>query len=180
MHPPAIVVVIADVSGSMFEMGKDELMRNILAFVRELPRIQPAVFFDLRVQLFLWGEGIAAAEDIPSAPESSRPSLEKLLTFLLEREAKESERVLLLTDGRCGDGQSREAFAAGVAEAGVPPLEVVGIGADHDEKNARVLGSGVCYPAWDVLAAVTGGSRPGATGPGTAPPTIEEAMNLLI
>ncbi len=99
------LMVFVDVSGSMDEMGKAHLQRNICRFITQLKIIDERKYFDVGIKLLQWSSSIEElavkeGEDIPEINPQGPSSLKSITDYLTLQIKKDFQfRVLLLTDG---------------------------------------------------------------------------------
>ena len=100
-----MVVVVTDTSGSMRELGKAMLARNLIAYVREQMRLTDGAWSLGESVIVLWGAEATVVrqspdQDLPPFSIGGRAILQPLLT-LLDSLLSEDEllRVLFLSDG---------------------------------------------------------------------------------
>lgn len=97
--------VIIDSSGSMAEMGKALLQRNLCRFISQLSIVNEKKYADVDFLFFLWNSSVNALVlqnngDIPEIKPKGSSELSVLLEMLKRNLINEqSINVLLLTDG---------------------------------------------------------------------------------
>jgi hypothetical protein len=161
MQEPLYVFV--DVSGSMFEMAKIHIQKNICRFITALPLVDPSNYGRFDLHFYRWSnsiEEISLEEDgsFPVLEASGRADLSSLGFFLEEMACREEEkgllRVLLLTEGlfRSND---LEAFSKKMRSLSSLLLRVVAIGADAPVERVRSIATnGVAWLPEDIPAAM--------------------------
>lgn len=92
--------IIVDVSGSMNEMGKFYLQRNLCRYVGQLHDIDKKKYADFHFRFFQWGQDISEIVDIPSFDFNMKGSacLKRLSEFIAQ-EYKQCQRYIILSDG---------------------------------------------------------------------------------
>jgi hypothetical protein len=96
--------IIADVSGSMNEMGKVYIQTGLLRYAASLRVLDPK-YVDISIRFFQWSDSISeiVVEDggvVPLLTSKGRSDLTSLSTFLSEAlNSSRFLRVLLLSDG---------------------------------------------------------------------------------
>ena len=171
--------VIADTSGSMKEMGKIHLQRNLCRYANQLKTLN-LVFSNLNMLFFQWNAEVARIRpdddgDIPPLAARGPSDLGALAAFLREtRDEGRTLRALVLSDGNF----SSEADWS--KELGNPPgwrLRTVAVGADADLLRLREIASnGRCYQAEDIATAVNDAAF-GPDGPVREPASADQIIS---
>lgn len=97
--------IIVDVSGSMNEMGKIHLQRNLCRYAAQLALIEPDKYTDFNIRFYQWGLSVSEVHlkddgDIPLLEAKGSTSLSVLADFLSQKLTdSERLRVLILSDG---------------------------------------------------------------------------------
>lgn len=104
MGDKVTLTVVADISGSMKELGKIMIVRNLLAYIRERMRLSPNCQFWNSLQLIIWGENTSIVEltvdhDLPHWEAKGKSNSQQLIQILNAHLSDQLERVLLLSDG---------------------------------------------------------------------------------
>jgi len=152
--------VIADTSGSMKEMGKIHLQRNLCRYASQLKTLN-LVYSNLDMLFFQWSAEVARIRpdddgDIPPLTARGPSDLGALADFLREARGEgRALRALVLSDGNFS-----KADADGLAQklGSLPGLRLlaVAIGADADlVRLDKIASNGRCYLAEDIAAAVS-------------------------
>lgn len=154
--------VIADSSGSMQEMGKGCLARNLVTFIRELlagERGEPLG----EIALYHWKERVVAVpmqEEVETPPldpgdPGGRASLERLREFLQSELRNRNEvRAVILTDGNFQRQELKE-FALWRKEQAGLALLTLAVGSDASYPSLQELSTGGrVYAPEDVCAAL--------------------------
>ncbi len=94
------IKIFVDTSGSMNEMGKIHLQRNLCRYVMHLPFIDTEKYLDLDVHLYQWAQNVSEVDlqsdgDIPVFNAEGFSNLCTLVDFL----SQNSARILILSDG---------------------------------------------------------------------------------
>jgi len=94
------IKIFVDTSGSMNEMGKIHLQRNLCRYVMHLPFIDKEKYLDLDVHLYQWAQNVSEVDlqsdgDIPVFNAEGFSNLCTLVDFL----SQNSARILILSDG---------------------------------------------------------------------------------
>lgn len=137
--------LILDISGSMREMGKLLLARNLVAFTRELLEIMPEEFSFREIRLFTWNEVIQPVEltanrETSHFEASGKTDLARLKEFLeSQTENKTGVKAIILSDGSFSNNFLLNNFNTWHKENPHLTLYAVGIGADAYHSNLRKL-----------------------------------------
>ncbi len=97
--------IIIDVSGSMHEMGKIHLQRNLCRFAAQLRSIDRQKYVDLDIRFYKWAQDISEITiqsdgDIPVLNAEGSSNLCDLSDFLSQHlNDTRSARILILSDG---------------------------------------------------------------------------------
>jgi hypothetical protein len=106
--------VILDVSGSMDEMGKKLLTRNLAAFIREFINRQPPNAFFTSMSLTQWNKTIeelplSSDLDIPEIQAVGKADITAVKDYLKGKIKKNRHvKVVILTDGYFSQNSSRD------------------------------------------------------------------------
>ncbi|MFM5499828.1 hypothetical protein ACET7P_02665 [Aeromonas veronii] len=101
----APLYIIVDVSGSMNEMGKIHLQRNLCRYAAQLRGIDQQKYADLDIRFYQWAQDISEVTiqsdgDIPSLNAEGSSNLCDLYDFLSQYlNDSGSARILILSDG---------------------------------------------------------------------------------
>ena len=97
--------IIVDVSGSMNEMGKIHLQRNLCRYAAQLQFIDQEKYTDFEIRFYQWAQNVSEIDvqsdgDIPALDTEGSSSLSVLSDFLSQN-LNDTERpmVLILSDG---------------------------------------------------------------------------------
>lgn len=107
MRPTLYIIV--DVSGSMNEMGKIHLQRNLCRYVAQLRLIDQEKYVDLGIRFYQWARDISEITiqsdgDIPALNAEGSSNLCMLSDFLSQHlNDTERARILILSDGNFPD-----------------------------------------------------------------------------
>jgi hypothetical protein len=95
------LIVIADISGSMEELGKAFLVRNALRFISRLPEVEEEKYADTIFRFFAWSDGID--EIYPDFDEVIHPQgkcdIDVLLGTINRLRGEPNPKCLLLSEG---------------------------------------------------------------------------------
>ncbi|MDQ7073583.1 MAG: VWA domain-containing protein [Gammaproteobacteria bacterium] len=156
-----VLYVFIDSSGSMAEMGKILLQRNLCRFISQLPSINNK-YLKLDIDFYNWNSSITAFNlqsngDIPEIIPQETVDLNTLASFLYDLSTKDQQKdiyVLLLTDGGFESG-SISKFNRKVNKFSNLKLQVVAVGADANIFNLeKILPNQKVYLAEDISGAV--------------------------
>jgi len=167
--------VIADTSGSMKEMGKIHLLRNLCRYASRLKTLNPQVHSNLNMLFFQWSAEVAKVTpedgDIPPLSARGPSDLGALAAFLREARGEDRAlRALVLSDGHFSRAEAEDL----AQELGSRPrvrLRAVAVGADADLTRLKKISSnGRVYRAEDIASAVSDAAF-GLDGPGPSADT---------
>jgi hypothetical protein len=153
------LLVIVDCSGSMQELGKSLLARNLVSFIREFT--QPPLGTRIAaMRLFHWHDSIIPValqecSDVPSLPPGKKADLDQLkVLFTLELDNDEHVRAILLSDGNFSRDQLKS-FGIWRREHPHLILQPVAIGSDSWMTALKELSSSDrVYNPEDIAAAI--------------------------
>jgi len=153
--------VFIDSSGSMIEMGKILLQRNLCRFISQLPNIDDK-YLNLEIIFCNWGSFVTELTlqsncDIPEISPQNTVDLNALASFLcdLSKNGKQKDiYVLLLTDGSFESSHISE-FNRMINEFSNLKLQVVAVGADANILNLeKILLHQKVYLGEDISGAI--------------------------
>lgn len=154
------IYVIIDTSGSMNEMGKSHLLRNLCRFISELPIMNEKRYSDVEFRFFQWGASVSelfveSDGDIPSIHtqgSSDLSALSEMLRCVLNN--GQQTRVLIFTDGNFPNSKIAQ-FKKDLILFPKLIMRVVAVGADADILKLKKLSSNACvYLPENISAAV--------------------------
>lgn len=140
------LVIVLDASGSMSEMGKSQLQRNLCRYASQLQTFGMGRCQDIKVQYFKWAREVTeicvnSNGDISNLVFEGPSSLTALSEFL-SRTAEGSERlrILVLSDGNFPSSdvqifQSKQKTLPGLI------VRTVAVGADADLRKLKWISS---------------------------------------
>ena len=153
------IYVVADTSGSMCEMSKLVVIKNLVRYIHECSSFAPLKSMQLVYRYFLWGESfneldIASdeLEQVLAAGRAELPPLQQKLDAILAEE--KSLKVILFSDGNyprelIADFQNWRNEKEGVA------IRAISIGGDSNNlKLASLSTNGIVFSPEDVSAAI--------------------------
>ena len=129
--------IIVDVSGSMNEMGKIHLQRNLCRYAAQLQLIDQEKYADFNIRLFQWTENVSEIAiqcdgDIPPLKAEGSLNLSALSDFLSQNlNITERSMFLILSDGNFSNSdilsyQNQLSSFSGLI------IRTVAVGADAD------------------------------------------------
>jgi hypothetical protein len=129
--------IIADVSGSMKEMGKIHLQRNLCRYVAQLRLIDKEKYVAINFRFYQWAQNVSeivllSNGDIPAFNAEGSSSLSVLSDFLSQH-LKNTGRsmVLILSDGTFSDSDI-QSFQSQLSRFHELIIRTVAVGADAD------------------------------------------------
>jgi len=131
------IYVIVDISGSMNEMGKFHLQRNLCRYTAQLPAINQEKYADLDICLYQWSEKISEINlqsngDIPAFKAEGFSNLFILSDFLSQHlNVTGRAKVLILTDGHFNRDDFKS-FLKWKKQQKLLLIRAVAVGADAD------------------------------------------------
>ena len=160
-----MLVVVADASGSMRELGKAMVLRGLLAFIRQSIEYKTlsSVTADTADSVFvIWGSSVethSAVEKLalPRLNPMGRAQVEDLLTALEAIEGtSDSFRLLFLSDG-CWSRKLADCLHKGLSTARKKfRSQAIAVGSDADMRLLeRIFGRGNVYLAESALKALS-------------------------
>ncbi len=170
------LVVIVDVSGSMDEMGKKLLAKNLTAFIREfIDRQTPNAFFT-SMSLILWNKTVvelplSSDMDIPEIQAAGKAEITAVKDFLTGKIKKKMQvKVVILTDGNFSQNSSRDLIKWIKHHQQNIDIRFIAIGADASlHKFDKV------YFAEDIATAIRSFSQ--ASGETITPPVSVDELH---
>ncbi len=154
------IYVIIDTSGSMNEMGKSHLLRNLCRFISELPIVNERFFSNVEFRFFQWNTIVSelvieSNVDFPVInPQGSSDlsSLSEMLRGVLNN--GEQTRALIFTDGNFPSSKIAD-FKQDLASFQKLITRVVAVGADADILKLKKLSSNnSVYLSENISAAI--------------------------
>lgn len=138
--------VIVDTSGSMNDMGKIHLQRNLCHYVLQLKNSVQHKYADLNIHFFQWTQNTSEINlqsngDIPALEANGSASLIGLLDFMSKHQNTiRKPSFLILTDGNFDRGDFNKHIKA-VSEISGLYIRTVAVGADADLNQLKKLSS---------------------------------------
>ena len=155
--------VIVDGSGSMNEMGKRFLQRNLCRFISQLPLLDVRTYAELSFLFFRWTSSVAPLAiqddgDLPVLDAEGKADLGALAKMLKDMpENGRKRRVLVLTDGIFETSKIAE-FKKETRSTGNLVLRTVAVGPDADLIKLKALSTNeTAYLPENISSAVYSG-----------------------
>lgn len=129
--------IFVDTSGSMNEMGKIHLQRNLCRYVMQLPFIDKEKYLGIDVQLYQWAQNVSEVYlqsdgDIPAFNAEGSSKLCNLFDFLSQNSnAIGMVRILILSDGNFSN-LDISSFQNQLSSSPNVIIRTVAVGADAD------------------------------------------------
>jgi len=154
------LLVVLDTSGSMKEFGKNMLIRNLLAYIRESFRFNSPNLKNNELKVISFADKaqfiiINNFEDTPQINFEGKTNVEKIIE-LLQHEIKndETNRILFLTDGNFTNNEIKKIEEWRVAHPDLL-MRSVAIGPDSSiKKLKKITGEGTVYKAEEITTAL--------------------------
>lgn len=129
--------IIIDTSGSMNEMGKIHLQRNLSRYAVQLQGIAQEKHTDLNIHVYQWDKSISetiiqSGGDIPALTAKGSSNLCDLSDFLSQHQKDtERARILILSDGNYSNSDI-SSFQKQLSSCPGLIIRTVAVGADAD------------------------------------------------
>lgn len=140
------LVIVLDASGSMSEMGKSQLQRNLCRYASQLQTFGMGSCQDIKAQYFKWEREVAeicvdSDGEISSLVFEGTSSLTALSEFLSRTaEGRERSRILVLSDGNFSSSDVRSFQSKRKTLPGLI-VRTVAVGADADLRKLKWISS---------------------------------------
>jgi hypothetical protein len=136
--------IIVDVSGSMNEMGKIHLQRNLCRYAAQLQLIDQKKYADFNIRFFQWAQNVSEIAlksdgDIPALDAEGSASLSVLSEFISQNVNKTERRmIIIMSDGNFSNSdissyQNQLSSFSGLI------IRTVAVGADADLLKLKKL-----------------------------------------
>ena len=152
--------IIIDVSGSMQNMGKIHLLRNLCRYVAQLPLINQQKYAATNVRFYQWAQAISeftlqSDGDMPALNAEGSSHLGGLSDFLSQNlNPVARSMVLILSDGYFSTSDI-SAFQQRLSTLSNLSVRTVAVGADANVMTLRKLSTNdSVYLAENILAAI--------------------------
>lgn len=153
------LILLVDVSGSMYEMGKIHLQRHLCRYVSRVARFQPDIYAGTEVRLYQWGETVSLIAqqpngDIPELQAAGSADIVALSHFLSTQPDGQNQSLLILSDGNFSQ-QELLHFQQQCAKSPTVRVRAVAVGADADLLTLRKMATNdTVYLAEDISQAM--------------------------
>jgi hypothetical protein len=144
MNKPIYVMV--DTSGSMNEMGKSHLLRNLCRFISELPIVNERNYSNVEFRFFEWNKNVSELVvenngDFPEIRPQLSSDLQSLSEFFINGLNENEEfRALIFADGNFPTSDV-DAFSKIIGSSDNLITRVVAIGADANVRKLQKMSS---------------------------------------
>ncbi|WP_323175737.1 vWA domain-containing protein [Neisseria cinerea] len=152
--------IIVDVSGSMNEMGKIHLQRNLCRYAAQLRGIDQQKYADLDIRFYQWAQDILKITiqtdgDIPSLNAEGSSNLCDLYDFLFQHlNDSGSARILILSDGNFPNSDI-VSFQKQLGTFSNLIIRTVAVGADADLlKLKKISTNNTVYLSENIASAI--------------------------
>lgn len=168
------IYFIFDTSGSMDEMGKIHLQRNLVRYAIQVPSLAQENCTDFVIRLYQWHQDISditlqSDGDIPSLTAKGSSSLAELSDFLSQHVYKSGvARVLILSDGNFPSSDTIN-FQNQLCTFPDLIIRTVAVGADADLLKLRKLSTNNTVYLPENIASAMNSTLFGSDEPVTAP-----------
>ena len=156
----AILNIVIDISGSMNEMGKIHLQRNLCRYVAQLQLIEPEKYANFNIHFYQWAQDVSQITvqsdgDIPAIYTEGTASLDVLVDFLF-RNLSITQRALLLV---ISDGHFTKTdilnFQSQLSSLADLNIRTVAVGADADLlKLKKISSNNSVYLSENIASAI--------------------------
>lgn len=155
-----VLYLIVDTSGSMSEMGKAHLQRNLCCYVSQLQIIDKKKYSDVELRFYQWGEKIIeiflkSDGEIPVLTPEGQSDLVTLSNFLFgSLDERQKLKVLILSDGNFINSDI-SIFQKKLRKLTNLQLRTVAVGADADIfKLTKISSNDSVYRAENIASAI--------------------------
>ena len=175
------VYIVVDVSGSMKEMGKVHLLRNLCRYANQLVKIDQENYAGLEIGIFGWGQNILKINpqnsgDLPVFLPGDSISFDALSNFLSKPVSEfEDLKVLILSDGNFErDGLAN--FIKWTSGQKRLLIRTVAIGADANLFNLKKISTNDTVFEAENITSAFNSTIWGTDEPLTAPKSIAQIL----
>ncbi|MEQ6970777.1 hypothetical protein [Pectobacterium polaris] len=177
----APLYIIVDVSGSMNEMGKIHLQRNLCRYASQLQRIDQEKYLGDKIRFYQWAQNISEITlqrdgDIPVLKAAGSSSLSVLSDFLSQYlNANGRTTVLILSDGNFPNSdivsfQNQLGTFSGLS------IRTVAVGADADLLKLKKISTNCTVYLSENIASAIDSTIVGTDEPWAAPVSIDQIL----
>jgi hypothetical protein len=152
--------IIVDVSGSMNEMGKIHLQRNLCRFANQLRKIDQEKYTGVGISFYVWGLNVSRvipeeSGDIPAFVSEGTLNFSALVNHLSKHLSEvEDLRVLILSDGNF-ERKGITNFTKWKSDHEKLLIRTVAIGADANLFNLKKISSNeTVFEAENIASAI--------------------------
>lgn len=176
-----IIQIIVDTSGSMNEMGKIHLQRNLCRYAAQLRLIDRERYSDLYIYFYQWAQNISEITllsdgDIPSLKAEGSSSLSELSNFLsLHFKDTEITKVLILSDGNFPDSDI-VTFQNQLGTFSDLIIRTVAVGADADLLKLKKISTNNTFYLSENIASAIDSTIFGSDEPLAAPVSTAQIL----
>lgn len=156
------IKVFIDTSGSMNEMGKINLQRNLCRYLKQLPSIEPEIYSNMKIHVYQWTEEVKEIVlqgdgDIPVLEAKGSSILTTLSEFLSDSSINSKlARILVISDGNFTSNEISN-FLKWKNQNNGFLIRVVAIGSDADIfKLKKVSTDNNVYHAENISSVING------------------------
>lgn len=136
--------IIADVSGSMNEMGKIHLQRNLCRYATQLDYVSPERYAGVKIHIYQWAQKISEIKlekngDLPVLSATDVACLKELSVCISDNLSDSKEtRILILSDGNFSSSDILDLKSQFDNTSGVI-IRTVAVGADANQLSLKKL-----------------------------------------
>lgn len=181
----ALLYIIVDVSGSMNEMGKIHLQRNLCRYAAQLRGIDQQKYADLDIRFYQWAQDISEVTiqsdgDVPALNAEGSSNLCDLYDFLSQHlNDSGSARILILSDGNFPNSDI-VSFKNQLSKFPDLIIRTVAVGADADLlKLKKVSTNNTVYLSENISSAIDS-TIFGSDKPYTAPVSVDQILQSAL
>lgn len=152
--------IMVDLSGSMNEMGKIQLQKNLCAYVLQLWLLEKSKYKDIELNFYKWTTEISRLtldnhSQLPTFTAEGAAKLSSLADFIRPHLNKSpSARFLLFSDGNFASDDYKK-FINWKKTQKLPLLRTLAIGADADILKLKALSTNKsCYLSENIAATI--------------------------
>lgn len=156
----SIINIIVDVSGSMNEIGKIHLQRNLCRYAAQLRLIDQEKCSGSDIRFYQWAQNISEVVlqsdgDIPALNAEGSSNLCGLSSFFSKKKNDKGKvRILILSDGNF-DRDDYKAFLGWKKESKLLLIRTVAVGSDADLlKLQKISTNNRVYLAENIASAI--------------------------
>jgi hypothetical protein len=177
----AILYIIVDVSGSMNEMGKMHLQRNLCRYAAQLQIIDQDRYAYIDIRFYQWASSVSkivvqSDGDIPTLTAEGSSNLNTLSGFLYQNlNGSENLRGLILSDGNFANSDILN-FQKQLNSSPSLILRTVAVGADADLLKLKKISSNDSVYLSENIARAIDSTLFGSDECVTAPESIAQIL----